>query len=97
MIRLKFSISLTVCLLPLCVSAAETTTYSYDAKGRLVTATRSGTIDNNIQSVYAHDNADNRQSVSIGPTGLAPSSGSFAPKGPTVAINTKSISVTTKP
>jgi len=40
--------------------AAETITYSYDAKGRLVKVVRTGTVNNNVTIEYTHDKADNR-------------------------------------
>lgn len=40
--------------------AAETVTYSYDAKGRLVKVMRTGTVNNNVTVEYEHDKADNR-------------------------------------
>jgi YD repeat-containing protein len=40
--------------------AAETITYSYDAKGRLVKVVRTGTVNNNVTVEYEHDKADNR-------------------------------------
>lgn len=40
--------------------AAETITYRYDAKGRLVRIERSGTINNNVATNYSFDKADNR-------------------------------------
>lgn len=40
--------------------AAETITYSYDAKGRLVKVVRTGTVNNNVTVDYEHDKADNR-------------------------------------
>lgn len=45
--------------------AAETITYTYDAQGRLVTVVSSGSVNNGVQTVYAHDNADNRQRVTV--------------------------------
>lgn len=41
-------------------SAAETITYTYDAKGRLVKVVRTGTVNNNVTVDYEHDKADNR-------------------------------------
>ena len=41
-------------------TAAETVTYSYDAKGRLVKVVRTGTVNNNVTVEYSHDKADNR-------------------------------------
>lgn len=40
--------------------AAETITYTYDAKGRLVKVVRTGTVNNNVTVDYEHDKADNR-------------------------------------
>lgn len=40
--------------------AAETITYVYDARGRLVQVVRSGTVNNGVTSTYSHDKADNR-------------------------------------
>jgi hypothetical protein len=45
--------------------AAETITYSYDAKGRLVKVERSGSVNNNVKAEYAHDKADNRTNVTV--------------------------------
>lgn len=43
--------------------AAETITYTYDAKGRLVKVVRTGTVNNNVTVEYTHDKADNRTRV----------------------------------
>jgi len=42
--------------------AHETTNYSYDARGRLVKAVRTGTVNGgmSVQTDYSHDAADNR-------------------------------------
>ena len=40
--------------------AAETVTYTYDGKGRLVKVVRTGTVNNNVTAEYTHDKADNR-------------------------------------
>jgi hypothetical protein len=42
--------------------AAETITYSYDARGRLIQVAHSGTVNNNVTTTYGHDKADNRAS-----------------------------------
>lgn len=52
-------------------NAAETITYTYDAKGRLAEVERSGTVNNMVKAEYTHDKADNRKSVKI--TGATPS------------------------
>ena len=43
--------------------AGETVTYTYDAKGRLVSVVHTGTVNNNVQTTYNHDKADNRTNV----------------------------------
>jgi YD repeat-containing protein len=45
--------------------AAETITYTYDAKGRLVKVVRSGSVNNGVTSQYSHDRADNRTNVKV--------------------------------
>jgi hypothetical protein len=45
--------------------AAETITYTYDAKGRLVKVVRTGTVNNNVQTQYTHDKANNRKTVVV--------------------------------
>ena len=40
--------------------AAETVTYSYDARGRLIKVSHSGTINNNVVTNYTYDKTDNR-------------------------------------
>jgi YD repeat-containing protein len=40
--------------------AAETITYSYDARGRLIQVNHSGTVNNNVLTNYTIDKADNR-------------------------------------
>lgn len=52
--------------------AAETITYSYDAKGRLVKVVRTGTINNNVTTNYTHDKADNRKTVVVTGSGNVP-------------------------
>lgn len=54
--------------------AAETTAYSYDARGRLVTVVRSGGPAGSFTSSYAIDDADNRTQVAVTQNGtVAPS------------------------
>jgi YD repeat-containing protein len=40
--------------------AAETITYTYDARGRLISVNHSGTVNNNVMTNYVNDKADNR-------------------------------------
>jgi len=44
-------------------SAQETTSYTYDELGRLVTVTHSGSVNNGVQTAYTLDAADNRTQV----------------------------------
>jgi hypothetical protein len=50
---------------PSLASAAETITYTYDAKGRVVKVVRTGTVNNNVQTQYTHDKVDNRKRVVV--------------------------------
>jgi hypothetical protein len=45
--------------------AAETITYSYDAKGRLVKVVHSGTVNNGVTADYTLDKADNRKTLVV--------------------------------
>lgn len=45
--------------------AAETITYTYDAKGRLVKVAHSGAVNNGVVTDYAHDKADNRANKTV--------------------------------
>ena len=47
-------------LLSTAADAAETITYTYDARGRLVKVERTGTVNNNVTTNYTIDKADNR-------------------------------------
>ncbi len=51
------------CLSAPVAHAAETITYTYDAKGRLVKVVHSGTVNNGVTTDYAHDKSDNRTNV----------------------------------
>ena len=46
--------------LPVPASAAETITYTYDTRGRLVQVIRTGTVNNGVTTTYTIDKADNR-------------------------------------
>ncbi|MEH3098721.1 hypothetical protein [Sphingomonas adhaesiva] len=59
-----------ICALGLTIIAAsaqgaETVTYKYDAKGRLVKVVRSGSINNGVNVDYTHDKADNRKRLLV--------------------------------
>jgi hypothetical protein len=57
--------ALTIALFPSIVNAAETITYTYDAKGRVVKVVRTGTVNNNVTHDYVLDKADNRKNVKV--------------------------------
>jgi hypothetical protein len=57
---------------PAAATAAETITYTYDAKGRLVKVERAGSVNNNVKAEYTHDRADNRTNVTVTGSGNAP-------------------------
>ena len=50
---------LTLCLAAPAM-AAETISYSYDARGRLVQVARTGTVNNGVTTTHQYDRADNR-------------------------------------
>jgi hypothetical protein len=43
--------------------AAEAIVYKYDARGRVIEVKRTGTVNNNVQTNYTHDKANNRKTV----------------------------------
>lgn len=43
--------------------AAETVTYTYDSRGRLIQVSHSGTVNNNVVTTYTYDKANNRSQV----------------------------------
>ena len=45
--------------------AAETVTYTYDAKGRVVKVEHAGSVNNNVVANYSFDKADNRVTVNV--------------------------------
>jgi coenzyme F420-reducing hydrogenase delta subunit len=61
-----------LCCAGVAAQAAETITYRYDARGRLVKVVRTGTVNNNVQTVYTHDKANNRKTVVVTGSGNAP-------------------------
>lgn len=68
-------------LLSVPASASETITYTYDALGRLVQVSRSGTVNNGASAAYTYDPANNRTNV----TTIAPGGGGMAFKQPSSA------------
>ena len=54
-------------------SASETVTYSYDALGRLIQVSRSGTVNNGASETYSYDPANNRSNVTVSSGPVPPS------------------------
>lgn len=63
--KISVFLSLIAASVPVAAPAAETQTFTYDAKGRLVKVLRTGTVNNNVQSQYTHDKANNRKNVTV--------------------------------
>lgn len=63
-LRAGLILTLVVAMLP--ASASETKTYTYDALGRLVTVSSSGTVNNGHTDAIAYDPAGNRTSFNSG-------------------------------
>jgi hypothetical protein len=61
--RIVKSFALIIVLVPSMSFAAETATYSYDAKGRLVQVVKSGGPNSGATTTYSQDKADNRTRV----------------------------------
>ena len=59
---LRFALA-AVALISATASAAETVTYTYDARGRLIKVVHTGTVNNNNQVCYKLDKAGNRTNV----------------------------------
>lgn len=57
-----FIVFVVLVLLGAAAFAAETITYKYDARGRVVQVNHSGTVNNNVVTNYTYDKADNRNS-----------------------------------
>ena len=51
---------LIIVLLGAAAYASETITYTYDARGRLIQVSHSGSVNDNLVSNYVYDKADNR-------------------------------------
>lgn len=62
---MRKAILLASVVLALPAYAAETITYTYDARGRVVKVVHTGTVNNNVQTQYTHDKADNRKRVVV--------------------------------
>jgi hypothetical protein len=61
----KVTLAVAAALCAAAAMAAETITYTYDARGRLVKVVRTGTVNNNVSATYSYDKADNRTNVNV--------------------------------
>jgi len=52
-------------LIPSIAHASSSTTYSYDALGRLVATGTTGTVNNGVATATAYDKADNRSTYAV--------------------------------
>ena len=59
------SIVLIMGIVPKAAYAQETTSYTYDAKGRLTVVSHAGGPANGVTSNYTYDPADNRTNVTV--------------------------------
>lgn len=59
------AISVAICAASSAAIAAETITYTYDTKGRLIRVEHAGSVNNGVRVDLAHDAADNRRNVKI--------------------------------
>lgn len=78
--HLLTGLGLASALLPALAGAQETTTYTYDAKGRVTGVVRSGGPSNGTNTAYTYDAADNRTNVTVSnsPNGNGSDTGSGA-------------------
>jgi YD repeat-containing protein len=60
------------CALATAATASETTTYTYDALGRLVATSSSGSVNNGLTTSIAYDPAGNRQSYAVSGASASP-------------------------
>lgn len=61
--RLIACVLVAVTALATAALAAETITYVYDAKGRLIEVKRAGTVNDKVKTVYTYDRVHNRTRV----------------------------------
>ena len=56
-----------LCLISVAIAAhaAETITYSYDSRGRLIKVERKGSVNDTVKAEYKYDRAGNRTKVTV--------------------------------
>jgi hypothetical protein len=55
----------TVAVAAISVNAQESINYQYDARGRLVNVSHTGTVNNNVSANYSYDKGGNRTNVNV--------------------------------
>lgn len=60
---LLLATSLVMSSSPILAQAAETVTYTYDARGRLIRVVHTGTVNNGVDKTYTYDRANNRKTA----------------------------------
>lgn len=70
--RITLALGAAAALAGSAASAAETVTYTYDARGRLIRVVHTGAVNNNVQTCYKLDKADNRTNVKVTTSGTPP-------------------------
>ena len=85
---LKCSSLMTLIALPSIAQAAETVTFTYDAKGRVVNTVRTGGPLNGATTTVKYDKADNRTNVTVvnSPAGSGNGQGGGATVGTTIYV-----------
>jgi hypothetical protein len=76
----RFLLATSACAIASMAQAGETTTYTYDALGRLIASTSSGTVNNGLTTAIGYDPAGNR--ASYGVTGAGTGGGGTPPPSP---------------
>jgi YD repeat-containing protein len=74
----KLALASSVCAIATAAQASETTTYTFDALGRIVAVNSTGTVNNGIATSLGYDPAGNRAASTV-----AGARGSSPPPPPT--------------
>jgi YD repeat-containing protein len=73
-VRSRLALLATCLLLGGAAGSAETIVVTYDARGRVKSVVRSGTVNHDVQTTYQYDKADNRKAkTTSGSQGRSPS------------------------
>ena len=78
----RLFLATSLCAIAVAVQATETTTYTYDALGRLVATGSSGTVNGGVSTAVGYDPAGNRSGYAVGTGGAPAQLPSAPPTGP---------------